>query len=301
MDLTVQQLRYFLAVAEELHFTRAAERLRVAPPSLSQQIAALERRMQVPLFRRTSRRVELTPAGADLVPLARRAVAALDDVHGWAARRRGDGERLTIGLVTGGQLCSAILAAAAAELPGVRWEVRRLGFAGYLDALRSGHVDVALVPLVGAPAVPGLRSVPLWSEGRVLVVAATHRLAGRADVGIEETNGERFVGAGVDEAAVADWFASPRADGSRPVVEPAASTLEEVLDLCSAGLGVNIAGATVVHDHARPDLRFLPVRDLPDVTVHLLRHPGDGTPAALERLAREVVRQQAAQVGARPA
>ncbi|WP_432488420.1 LysR family transcriptional regulator [Kineococcus sp. SYSU DK018] len=302
MELTVQQLRCFLAVAEELHFTRAAQRLHVAAPSLSQQVAALEKRLQVQLFHRTSRRVELTAAGVELLPLARRAVGSVQDVQEWAQRRREAGERVVVGLVAGGPLCSAVLAAATRALPGVGWELRRLGLTDSLGALRSERVDAALVPAVTPPAAADLRAVPLWREDRVLVVPAGHRLAGRSEVGIDETTGERFVGVADDDATLDAWFVSPRPDGRRPRVEPAAGTVEEVLDLCAAGMAVNIAGASVARGYARPDLRFVPLRDVPPVTVCLVHRAGDPGRAlgAFERIALRVAREQGGRFGALP-
>ncbi|SFP72784.1 DNA-binding transcriptional regulator, LysR family [Amycolatopsis arida] len=300
MDLTVQHLRYFLAVAESLHFTRAAERLRIAPPSLSQQIAALERRLGVALFHRTSRRVELTAAGAELLPLARHAVASVDDVLAWADRRRAAGTRLRLGLVVGNRITAAILAAAAERLPDVRWEVRRVGFAEPVELLRAGRVDAVLAPAARPPEVPGVRAVPLWREGRVLVVSATHPLAGRPGVGIEETNAERFVAADTGPE-LADWFVVPRAGGVRPRVDPEVTTFEEVLEVCAAGLGVNIAGSTAAVSHARADLAYVPVTDVPEIAVYLLRPPATrGVAAALERIAVRVARREAGRCGGRP-
>ncbi|MHC5560930.1 LysR family transcriptional regulator [Kocuria sp. U4B] len=88
MDLTVHHLRCFLAVAEELHFGRAAARLHLSPSSLSEQVSGLERRLSRSLFRRSSRRVELTEAGRLLLPLAQEAVAAMDTVLAWATGPR---------------------------------------------------------------------------------------------------------------------------------------------------------------------------------------------------------------------
>ncbi|MFE9858668.1 LysR family transcriptional regulator [Streptomyces sp. NPDC005780] len=113
MDLTVQQLRYFVAVADELHFARAAQGLRISAPSLSQQIAALERKFGAPLFRRDARHVELTEPGAELLPMARRSIAALDDIVSWAEERRAGGAVVRVGLVVGSHIGSAILAEAA--------------------------------------------------------------------------------------------------------------------------------------------------------------------------------------------
>ncbi|MGX7697048.1 LysR family transcriptional regulator [Gordonia polyisoprenivorans] len=106
MDLTIVHLRYFLAVAEELHFTRAAQRLHISAPSLSQQIQQLERRTGVTLFRRTSRQVELTADGAALVPLARDAVAAMDTVIAWADSS-GTASVLRIGIAASSEMSTA--------------------------------------------------------------------------------------------------------------------------------------------------------------------------------------------------
>ncbi|MEZ0163436.1 LysR family transcriptional regulator [Kineococcus sp. LSe6-4] len=301
MDLTVQHLRSFLAVAEELHFTRAAARLHVAPPSLSQQVALLEKRLGTALFWRTSRHVELTEAGRELLPLARRAVGALDEVQSWAVRRA-SGDRVVVGLVVGGPLCSAVVACSAGRSAGVTWDVRSLGFAEGEAAVRSGRVDVALVPAAHDPAVAGLRAVPLWREDRVLVVAATHRLAGRDGVSVAETSDERFVGVAGRPVALDAWFVSPRPDGRRPTVDPVAGTLEEVLNLCAAGLAVNIAGASVARTHPRPDLRFVPLVDVPPVTVHLVSRDGRRSPAQalLEQVAHELVAARAQEFGVLP-
>ncbi|MEU9343833.1 LysR family transcriptional regulator [Streptomyces sp. NPDC048278] len=302
VDLTLQQLRCFIAVAEELRFARAAERLHVAVPSVSQQITALERRLDTPLFHRTSRHVELTNAGAELLPLARQVTASMAAVRAWGEQRREGAVTLRLGLVVSSPVCSAILAEASRELPRIRWDIRHLTLAEALAAVRSGAVDAALVPELEPPSPHGIRIEALWSEGRVLTVAATHRLAGRTAVDIAETDDETFFGVESDVSHRSRWFAVPRTSGREPRIRTVRRGVEEVLDMCSAGLGVGIAGTTTALSHARPELAYVPVRDIPDMTVYLLRGSGHGPGpvAAFARLAVRVAGQVAGRYGARP-
>jgi len=301
VNLTVVQLRYVLAVADEEHFTRAAEGLHLSAAALSQQVAAAERRLGVVLFHRNSRGVRLTEAGQELLPLARRVVAAMDEVTSWGRARRDAGEVLRVGVPIGWMIMSRVLAGADEQLPAVRLETHRIGFRDGVDAVRSGRVDVALAPYREPPQEPDLRVVPLWTEGRSLVVGAGHRLAARASIGLEESNGDRFVGFG-DAADRADWLVVPRPDGTVPRIDAAADTFEDVLDLCSAGLAVHVVGASAAATHLRPDLRFVPIADTWDVTCCLLRrrHASSGAAPAFEQLVLDVVDASAAEHGVRP-
>ncbi|MBZ3900410.1 LysR family transcriptional regulator [Streptomyces griseiscabiei] len=304
MDITVQQLRYFVAVAEDLHFARAAQKLHVAAPSLSQQIAALERLLRAPLFRRTSRQVVLTDAGAQLLPLAKRALTSMADISTWAEERHVAGERLRIGLAISSPLSSAILAAAAAALPDVRLEVRHLGYAGSVQALTEGRIDAAIAPgFTHAVTAAGVRTVPLWSEDRVLVVAATHQLAARQTISIEETNEETFFGIEVEQTLWHDWFAVPRSGGLIPRVDTTLHTVDEILDVCAAGMGVTLVPSSCTGYWARPDLAYVPIDGLPDTTAYLLLPSGSrvGVLNAFEGIALQAARQQTRRFGARPA
>jgi DNA-binding transcriptional LysR family regulator len=242
MDLTIHHLRCFLAVAQELHFGRAASRLHLSPSSLSEQVSALERRLARPLFQRSSRSVELTAQGRELLPLARKAVAAMDEVLGWGGGAAAD-PRIRVGLMVSSPQFRTIMSAAARELPAVRWEIRQLGFLGSYDALAAAEVDCAFVAEVGQAPAPQFEPVRLWDEGCTLVVAEHHRLAGRGSVRLADLAGETFV-AVEDEALSSQWLsavAAPDGPGLRTL--PVARSFEEVLELCGAGLGVNIAGA----------------------------------------------------------
>lgn len=293
MDLTVQQLRYFLAVAEERHFTRAAARLLVSSSALSQQIASLERRLKVSLFRRTSRQVELTPAGAELVPMARRAVLALEQIEAWGSGHGTATLRVGVSLAT--MTITRILAAAVEGLSGYQVQVERLGFDQELDALRQGRVELVLAPVIDVPGAPEFEAVPLWRERRALLVSSGHRFARRAGLKLEETNGERFLVVGSAENQ-ARWTVIPRADGSVPQRGPVASTMEDVLAFCAAGLGVQIVGESAAGTYSRPDLCFVPIVDTFDVTVCLISRASSssGPTRAFEEIAIEAVAADAA-------
>ncbi|WP_131763759.1 LysR substrate-binding domain-containing protein, partial [Actinomadura fibrosa] len=179
MDL--RQLRYFVAVAEELHFGRAAERLTMAQPPLSQAIRRLESDLGVELLRRTTRRVDLTDAGRAYLARARR---ILDEVDGAAheARRVAAGAvgRLALGCVGSAtySLLPALARGLSRELPGVDFSFRgEMLVPDQAAALRAGGIDLALLrPPVADPA---LTVLPLRRDRLVVAVPADHALAAR--------------------------------------------------------------------------------------------------------------------------
>jgi DNA-binding transcriptional LysR family regulator len=271
MDLTIHHLRCFLAVARELHFGRAAQQLHLSPSSLSEQISALERRLSRPLFHRSSRTVELTEHGQELVPLALPVVEAMDQVLDWAHAESAE-PRIRVGLMVSSPGFRTILAAAAQQMPQVQWEIRQLGFLGGYQALAKAEVDCIVVSEIGETPAPEFTALPLWQEGCVLVVSEQHPLAGRSSVRLAELVGETFV-SGAEEAA-ARWLTAVTApDGAAPRLLPVAHNFEEVLELCGAGLGVNIAGESAQTTYARPGIRFLPIQDAPTATTYLYLQP----------------------------
>ncbi len=272
MDVSIAQLGYFCVLAEELHYADAARRLRISSPSLSQQITRLEGAIGARLFERTPRRVVLTDAGRDLLPLAQHARDAHQAVLDWAGVRRRQGDSLLrVGVVAAGAgpLTTSVLTAAIAQMPGVRLEMRRLGFFDAAAEVADGRVDVAFAP---APLrLPrGVRGVEIASEPRVLVVASGHPLARRESIGIAETADEVFIAPAHGEPeAVAWWLVDPRPDGGHPRRGPAADDIEGILELCAAGVGVNIAAAGVEDHYRRDGLAFVPIRDIPPASIVL--------------------------------
>lgn len=186
-DLTIQQLRCFVAVADAGQFTSAAERLKLAQPSLSSQIGRLERVLGVKLFHRDHRPLVPTDAGLELLPLARRVLSSLDDVvHGIS-----DVEGLHRGSVAIGatpSLGAALLPKALAKFhrryPGISVTFLEGDSVELLEELEAGALDLALVimPLQR----PALEDVVLASEELVIVVAKDHPLAGRGHIAIAD-------------------------------------------------------------------------------------------------------------------
>ena len=191
-QLEVRELRYFVAVAEELHFGRAAARLAVAQPALSKTVARIESRLRVRLFERTSRSVALTPAGVALLEHGRHALNAMTVAVHHAQRASRDAP-LRFVIKPGGDanLLSGILAAYA-ELPDARQvDILFSGPADRTAYLRDGRADVALL-YAPFDDTTGLATETLHVEDRVAVLPRGHRLAARASIDLDDLSGETF-------------------------------------------------------------------------------------------------------------
>jgi DNA-binding transcriptional LysR family regulator len=243
----LRHLRYFRAVAEELHFGRAAERLHIAQPPLSQQIRQLERELEVSLFTRSTRRVELTAAGEAYL---KRAVAVLDAVDdaGQQARRiaKGVEGHLTIGCV-GSATYSALprlVRALRDELPHVEISIRGEMLApAQLDALRAGDVDIALLrPPVDDPAI---RVEVLRRDRLIAALPAEHPLAQRDLLRVGDLRGEDFIAhAGQGRSVMGGLLAAICADvGFAPRIRHEVSETSTLVTLVAAGLGVAVVPA----------------------------------------------------------
>jgi DNA-binding transcriptional LysR family regulator len=192
VDPDLRLLRYFVAVAEELHFTRAAARLHMAQQPLSAAIRRFEADLDVELFHRTTRHVELTDAGRALLEPARAALHAADDALA-AARATGHGiaGELEFGLSSGARYgLEPLFAALAQRHPGLHLHVRQDSAAPLIADLRAGRLDVAVT--FGAQIPADLERERLKDEPVVLAVAATHPLADRQIVALDELRDETF-------------------------------------------------------------------------------------------------------------
>ena len=182
VDLDTRLLRAFVAVAEELNFTRAAERLFIAQQALSSQIQQLETRLGVKLFDRTTRRVTLTGAGESLLPHALAALGAWDaGVDVLDAARRAERATLRVGLSGTGMIpmVSETMRVFRQRHPEVELQASNVGLNQPSAGLREGTVDVAFVrpPFQDE----GISMVTLLTEGRYAVLPANHPLASRSE------------------------------------------------------------------------------------------------------------------------
>lgn len=241
--IELRHLRYFAAVAEELHFGRAAERLGIAQPPLSQQIKSLEELVGYPLFERRPQ-VRLTPAGEALLEVALRTLAQVEEGLD-STRRAGRGEagKITVGFA------ASILTTALPEIlrtyrerfPGVELRLRELSSAAQAAALSDGGIDVGFVR-EAVEYGEGLICEPILREEFVAVLPPAHVLAGRAELPLGELAGEPFVHfpRAVAPALYDQIGDACRRAGFRPRVVQEAQEWLTILGLVEAGLGVSL-------------------------------------------------------------
>ncbi len=190
--LETRELRYFIAVAEELHFGRAADRLSIAQPALSKTIRRMESRLKVQLLRRSSRSVTLTPSGAALLEHGRHALSAMT-IAVQAAQRVGHNQPLRLVMKPGGDadLLSGILTAYAQQPHARQVDILFSGSTDRSEYLLRGLADVGLL-YAPFDDLTGLAVKTLHTEDRVAVLPDTHHLASRTAISLEELTGEPF-------------------------------------------------------------------------------------------------------------
>jgi DNA-binding transcriptional LysR family regulator len=246
--IDLRRLEYFVAVAEELHFSRAAARLGIAQPPLSQQIQKLEAEVGAQLFDRSHRAVALTTAGRALLPEARTLLAMSERVAGIArAVQDGRAGRLRLGLTgsTAFRLVPTLLRHYRSEYPDVVIQLSELPTADQVEQLADGRLDAGLTraPILGGD----LASVIVWSEALLVVLPADHALAGSAAIAVSELAAEPFVlfprerGPGLYEL-VSGLCAEA---GFAPKVVQEAVQMQTLVGLVAAGFGVSIVPASV--------------------------------------------------------
>ncbi len=281
--METRELRYFVAVAEELHFGRAAQRLGIAQPPLSRAIRRLERRLGVSLLERSSRAVALTEAGSVLLREGR---AALDAVGAAERRTRraapaatgGPGVVLATKAGASGELLAKLLDAYAAEPDAVAVEVLLSGIGEQERLLRDGRADVALLhrPF---DATAGLDTEELVTEGQVVVLPAGHPLTARAHVGMAEV-------AALPGLPLPRW---PHDDGSYPDGPgPEVHDLTQLLQLVALGRACVVLPDSV-RAQLRSDVVVVPVSDAPTVTT-VIAWPPHSRSRAVAALVRTALR-----------
>ena len=253
--METRELRYFVAVAEELHFGRAAERVGIAQPPFSRAIRQLEHRLGVALLERTSRAVSLTPAGAVLLREARAALDAVDAAERRTRRASDPGLVLVTKAGASTELLAKLLDAYAAEPDAVPVEVLLCGPGQQEGVLRDGRADVGLLhrPF---DTTTGLDVEELSTETQVLVLPAGHPLSTRRNVHLDDV--------ALTGLPLPRW---PRADGTAPDGPgPVLHDHTQLLQLIALGRACAVLPESV---HGRLDdaLVAVPVLDAPVVTT----------------------------------
>jgi DNA-binding transcriptional LysR family regulator len=265
--MELRHLRYFVAVAEELHFGRAAERLHIAQPPLSRQIRDLEREVGTPLFARVPRGVELTPAGRAFLPEARLTLAQADRA-GRAARRAAEGEvgRLRVGFVEGAADAAVlpdVLGFFRMHLPDVGVSLFEMDALQQAEALRTDRIDVGILHSPPADAAQWLRVEPVYADPMLAALPAAHRLAARARPALGDLASEPFVlfpRPGAPELHDA-LIARCRAAGFSPRVVQEAAGWHTLAGLVAAGVGVAFVPRSLAL-LGRPGVTYRPLRGL---------------------------------------
>lgn len=278
-DLDVRELRYFVAVAEELNFSRAAERLGMAQPPLSRAIASTERRLGVRLFERSTRQVRLTAAGDTLLAEAR---TVLDSMSAAVLRTRRAGAAAEVLLVTAkpGMLTALLkrVVDAYGLLAGApRAEILVSGYRQQADMVRDGRADLALLsrPYDGR----GLESVALTSERRVAALPVGHELAHRASLRCHDLRGLTFPqwpDSDPDERRY--WSGRDRdrpeprsvaSEAAEPVPGPVVNDSTQLLEVVGLGQAVALIPGSLADHNPRPDLVYRPVSDASPYTTEI--------------------------------
>ncbi|QNF95389.1 LysR substrate-binding domain-containing protein [Janibacter sp. YB324] len=282
--MDVAHLRAFLAVAEELHFGRAAERLHIAQPPLSRTIKQLERELGTSLFDRNTRSVQLTASGRALVGPARDVLGGIRRAKA-AVRSAAEGESGLVRIAFAGISTHAVVAEMAralrAERPGIHLELRSQQFAlPALKLLRTRETDLALGRWDVIPS--GLRAEVVMPDSLSLAVPRTHRLAGSEGVAVADLEGEYFVSLPLSVGSVLPERLQrlARDAGFLPEVVQIAPDTQTALALVSAEMGVHLTLASVAATARDPHLRFVPLTDdIPDVHLRVAWRPQDDDPA----------------------
>ena len=264
MDAHLRDLRYFVAVAEELNFTRAAQRLHISQPALSKQIQGLESSLRAQLFLRDRRQVSLTAAGEALLNVARPLLERWDEGTAEVADAvAADARTVRVGTLTsiGRDLYPSVIDHFAKREPGWRVNLRSFSWADPTAGLRSHASDAAFVWLpVGDD---GIAFHVLVSEPRYAALSAGHPLAGRREITFAEIADEPFVALPLAAGQLREfWLATDQRGGRPPIIAAEVTSADEKFEIVSAGAAVALVsqGNAVVYE--RPGIVCVQVSDL---------------------------------------
>lgn len=281
--MELRQLRYFVAVAEELHFTRAAARLLITSPTLSQQVKSLERDLGVRLFNRASTGVTLTPAGEELLAKARGTLSAAEDLEEAAHRLAlGHASSMCLGFLSFSltEPARRLLTDFSRREPALDLRLRQFEWDDPAAGLLDGSCDAALVrpPFTG---LGRLRTVEVARDAVVAVMADDHPLAALPRLTARRLARVPFLETRIvaDPVFAEYWYLRRQRGPRAPAVASRAATVEEWLGEIALGRGVNLVPAGMVEEYRKPGLAFVPVADLEPSVVVLAWDPRRETDA----------------------
>jgi DNA-binding transcriptional LysR family regulator len=280
MDVEMRHLRALLALAEELNFTRAAEKLHLTQQALSGQIRQLEERVGTRLVERDTRRVGLTRAGLTLCAQARPLLASAQ--HAISATRAAGGEStsLTVGYIA--PLTRRLVAPAVERFTDSHPQVElRIHFSSFLDplaGLREGAADVAF--LYGEFEHDGIERQYLFSEPRGVALAADHPLAAKSTVAIEDFVEEPLIEVPTRDPIWRDyWMAAEHRDRQPPKIAATVHTLDGLIEAVAVGLGAALPVAPVMDAlGSAAGVIFRPIAGLAPLDVWVARRQDDERP-----------------------
>jgi DNA-binding transcriptional LysR family regulator len=278
---TPRELRAFLRLSEDLHFGRAARRLGVAQSSLSETIRRLEAKLDIVLFERSSRHVELSDAGTELVPHAREVLERLDAVRGGASPRRTQRAQFRVGIEGHGfaELNGPILAGQAARRPDVRLVVQEC--AGLPQAFLDGRFDVALLrtPLEDER----VKAHPVATEARGVVVPLAHPAAGTEGASVLDFFDQRFIALGPGVPRTRDYWLARELRGGEPprIGGEADNTADALFGIAHMGL-VTVGVRSFVRAFPMAGIAFVGTTDLAPNTLSVVTRADDRRPIVTE-------------------
>jgi len=254
-------LRYFVAVAEELNFGRAAARLHIAQPALSRQIRVFEDELGVRLLNRDSRGTSLTAAGSRLLDEARFLLTEVQALRQRISRPEVPRVVVTVAVLPGLLATAAVRAFEAAD-PARRVVIMPIGWSEQAEVIRRGDADVvyARSPL----DMPELAVKPLLEEPRVVILPADDPLAARDCVSLADLTSRRLL---QNPASVPEWYAHASPELRREAVRSSVNGVEQKLELVAARAGFAVLPRSTTQAYRRPDLRVVSCRDLEPSSV----------------------------------
>lgn len=296
-DPSVRQLRLFVVLAEELHFGKAARRVFLTQPALSQQVKNLERRLGTRLVERDTHYVGMTPAGEELLPAIQSVLASVDHLRRLADEHsRHVSGHLVLGVI-GGEGAQPYTHEMLAELrrrhPRITAEIRSLDFVNQFRAVASGDVDAAVLL---HPIPPEFQTLDLATDSRVAVLPADDPLAadGMAPLALAQLADRTFL----DTPPTLNhewwnfWSVNPRPDGASVRYGPVLRDAEALMLAVARGEGIIFFPSAARRIYPRPGIAYVDVADLSSCTAALVwapkKHPRPVLTALLEA-ARTVV------------